>query len=99
MNSEELLAVYKVIGEKMDYHRACSDSLLRCVIDIRRVLEAHPEGNNNFAIKLLCAIEHARAYHAFNTGTWQIKLAVINAQLLDKDGPAGIPTFTPPESG
>ena len=53
MNSEELLTILKLIREKMDHHRSCSDSLLRRVIDIRRVLENHPEGNNNFALKLL----------------------------------------------
>ena len=99
MNSEELLNVHKIIREKKDYHRSCFDSLLRRVIDIRRVLEAHPEGNNNFALRLLYVIEHARAYHALNIGTLQAKLAIIDAQLLDKDGPAGIPTFTPSESG
>ena len=97
--SDELLEIYKTIGEKRDYHRSCFDSLLRRVIDIRRVLETHPEGNNNFALRLLYIIEHARAYHAFNIGSLQVKLAILDAQLLDKDGPAGIPTFTPPESG
>ena len=46
MTSEELLNIHKIIREKKDYHRSCFDSLLRRVIDIRRVLEAHPEGNN-----------------------------------------------------
>ena len=99
MSSEELLEIHKTIREKKDYHRACFDSLLHRVIDIRRVLETHPEGNNNFALRLLYTIEHARAYHALNIGTLQAKLAILDAQLLDKDGPAGIPTFTPPESG
>ena len=99
MNSEELLTILKLIREKMDHHRSCSDSLLRRVIDIRRVLETHPEGNNTFALNMLYVIEHAMAYHALNTGTWQSKLAIITAQLLDKDGPAGIPTYSPPESG
>ena len=99
MNSEELLTILKLIREKMDHHRSCSASLLRRVIDIRRVLETHPEGNNTFALNMLYVIEHARAYHALNTGTWQSKLAIITAQLLDKDGPAGIPAYSPPESG
>ena len=98
MNSEELLAVHKLIREKTDYHQACSDSLLRHVIDIRRILESKPEGNNTFAVHMLYVLEHAMAYHALNTGTWQIKLAIIDAQLLDKDGPAGIPTWPPLKS-
>ena len=98
MNSEELLTIRKLIREKKDYHRSCSDSLLRRVIDIWRILETHPGENNMFALNMLYVLEHAMAYHALNTGTWQIKLAIIDAQLLDKDGPAGIPTWPPPES-
>ena len=99
MNSEELLTIRKLIREKKDYHRSCSDSLLRRVIDIWRILETNPEGNNAFALNMLYVLEHAMAYHALNTGTWQVKLAIIDAQLLDKDGPTGIPTYAPPESG
>ena len=98
MNSEELLSIRKLIREKRDYPRSCSDSLLRRVIDIRRLLESKPEGNNTFAVNMLYILEHAMAYHALNTRTWQIKLAIIDAQVLDKDGPTGIPTWPPPES-
>ena len=98
MNSEELLTIRKLIREKKDYHRSCSDSLLRRVIDIRRILETNPEGNNTFALNMLYVLEHAMAYHALNTGTWQVKLAIIDAQLLYRDGPAGVLPWTAPES-
>ena len=86
------MAIRTLIREKKDYHRSCSDSLLCRVIDIRRILETHLEGNNTFALNMLYVLEHAIAYHALNTGTWQVKLAIIDAQLLDKDGPASMRT-------
>ena len=92
MNSEELLAIRKLIREKKDYHRSRSDSLHRRVIDIRRILATEQERNNTIYLHMLYDLEHAMAFHALHTGTWQIKLAIIDAQLLERDGPAGIPT-------
>ena len=92
MNSEELLAIRKLIREKRDYHRSRSDSLYRCTVDIRRILASGQEGNNTFYLHMLYDLEHAMAYHTLHTGTWQVKLAIIDAQLLYKDGPASVLT-------
>ena len=92
MNSEELLVIRKLIREKRDYHSSCSSSLYRCTVDIRRILVSGQEGNNTFYLHMLYDLEHAMAFHAFHTGTWQVKLAIIDAQLLYRDGPAGVLT-------
>ena len=98
MNSEELLAIQKLIREKRDYHRSHSDSLYRCTVDIRRILVSGHEGDNTFYVRMLYNLEHAMAFHTFHTRKWQVKLAVIDAHLLYKDGPAGILPWTAPES-
>ena len=90
MNSEELLAIRKLIREKRDYHSSRSSSLYRCTVDIRRILVL--ERNNTFYLHMLYDMEHAMAYHTLHTGTWQVKLAIIDAQLLYKDGPASVLT-------
>ena len=46
MNSEELLAIRKLIREKRDYRRSRSDSLHRCTVDIRRILAIGQEIHN-----------------------------------------------------
>ena len=82
MNSEELLAIRKFIREKRDYHMSHSDSLYRCTIDIRRILATGQERHNTFYLHMLYDLEHAMAFHALHTGTWQVKLAIIDAHLL-----------------
>ena len=96
MNSEELLAIRK-LRETRDYHSSRSGSLYRCtvreyIIDIWRILVSGQEGNNTFYLHMLYDLEHAMAFHALHTGTWQVKLAIIDAQLLYRDGPAGVLT-------
>ena len=98
MNSEELLVIRKLIREKRDYHSSRSSSLYRCTVDIRRILVSGQEGNNTFYLHMLYDLEHAMAFHALHTGTWQVKLAIIDAQLLYRDGPAGVLPWTAPES-
>ena len=98
MNSEELLAIRKLIREKRDYHSSRSGSLYRCTVDIRRILVSGQEGDNTFYVRMLYDLEHAMAFHAFHTGKWQVKLAIIDAQLLYRDGPAGVLPWTAPES-
>ena len=98
MNSEELLAIQKIIKERRGYHSSRADSLYRCTIDIRSILVSGHEGDNTFYVRMLYNLEHAMAYHRLNEGRWQIKLAMIDAQLLYKDGPANVLPWTAPES-
>ena len=53
MNSEELLAIRTLIREKKDYHRSRSDSLLRRIIDIRRILATGQERDNTIYLHML----------------------------------------------
>ena len=98
LNSEELLAIQKTIKESRDYHSSRADSLYRCTIDIRNMLLSGHEGDNTFYVRMLYNLEHAMAFHRLNEGRWQIKLAMIDAQLLYKDGPANVLPWTAPES-
>ena len=98
MKSEELLAIQKTLKERRGYHGSRADSLYRCTIDIRNILVSGYEGDNTFYVRMLYNLEHAMAFHRLSEGRWQIKLAMIDAQLLYKDGPANVLPWTAPES-
>ena len=93
MNSEELLNILRKVSEKRDYHRSRAHTLYRCTIDIRRILPVGYEGDTTFYVCMLYNLEHAMAFHRYYEGQWLTKLALVDAQLLYKDGPIGLPPY------
>ena len=91
MNSEELLNILGRVSEKRYYHRSRAHTLYRCTIDIRRILAVGYEGDTTFYVRMLYNLEHAMAFHRYQKGQWLTKLALVDAQLLYKDGPIGLP--------
>ena len=66
-------------------------TLYRCTVDIRRILVVGYEGDTTFYVRMLYNLEHAMALHRYQEAQWLTKLALVDAQLLYKDGPIGLP--------
>ena len=91
MNSEELLDILRKVSDKQNYHWSRARTLYQRTVDIRRILAVGYEGDTTFYVRMLYNLEHAMAFHRYQKGQWLTKLALVDAQLLYKDGPIGLP--------
>ena len=91
MNSEELTDILRKVSEKRNYHRSRAHTLYKCTVDIRQILAVGYEGDTTFYVRMIYNLEHALAFHRYQEAQWLTKLALVDAQLLYKDGPIGLP--------